>query len=307
MNAINPADCLPGEFYMGSTWGERRIMGRRSPDNPYPWHVLGGGVRSDDEVSDLVRLAPVSQSRQWTREDLLSRDEAHKVYRALDCLDDKRALRATLDAVVEHLEKHYPKPEPRPYQWGGVGPSEAAEKRYTWPKTTPTGHAYVEPNTYSALCHEHDNAAQGAVESWDADECPPEPTWEMVGIARREVERLQRERDVAVSRAVAAEARTAPAVTVEQRNAVADHLWNAMAGSAKSVVRDVVRDAFYAAGIETGIEAEPADPVEDKARELFDEAGRGSSKIEFDEIRPDHRGEYLRIAAHILGREAGNE
>lgn len=62
-----------------------------------------------------------------------------------------------------------------------------------WPKTTPTGHTYVEPRTYEALCHEHDNAAQAAIESWEEDECPPEPTWEMVGIAHREVERLQRE------------------------------------------------------------------------------------------------------------------
>ena len=73
--------------------------------------------------------------------------------------------------------------------------AEAAEKRHTWPKTTPTGHTYIAPDTYAALCHQHGNAAQAAIESWEADECPPEPTWEMVGIAHREVERLQRERD----------------------------------------------------------------------------------------------------------------
>lgn len=68
------------------------------------------------------------------------------------------------------------------------------ERAHEWPKITPSGHTYVEPETYEALCHEHGNAAQAAVESWDAEECPPEPTWEMVGIARREVERLHREK-----------------------------------------------------------------------------------------------------------------
>lgn len=70
------------------------------------------------------------------------------------------------------------------------------------------------------------------------------------------------ERDEWKARAEAAEARTAPAVTCEHRDAVADHLWNAMVGSAKSVVRDVVAQAFVAAGIEVAVEAEAAaDPV----------------------------------------------
>ena len=116
---------------------------------------------------------------------------------------------------------HHPKPEP--YDQGGVrgadsllyraererdaavARAEEAEKRHTWPKVTPTGHTYVEPRTYEALCHEHDNAARAAVECWAADECPPEPTWEMVGSAHREVERLQRERDEWKARAEAAE------------------------------------------------------------------------------------------------------
>ena len=91
--------------------------------------------------------------------------------------------------------------------------AEAAEKRHQWPKTTPTGHTYVAPDTYVALCHQHSNAAQAEVECWEADECPPEPTWEMVGIAHREVERLQRDRDEWKARAEAAEARTTPAVS----------------------------------------------------------------------------------------------
>ncbi|MCT2121563.1 hypothetical protein [Dietzia cinnamea] len=74
--------------------------------------------------------------------------------------------------------------------------------------------------------------------------------------------RAERERDEWKARAEAAEARTAPAVTCEHQDAVADHLWNAMVGSAKSVVRDVVAQAFVAAGIEVAVEAEAAaDPV----------------------------------------------
>lgn len=146
-----------------------------------------------------------------------------------------------------------------------------------WPKTTPTGHTYVEPRTYAELLHEHSNAAQAAIECWEEDECPPEPTWEMVGIAHREVERLQRERDEAKAarreawehldkaagrvaheqaRAEAAEARTAPAVTHndiekvidewkltgQSRGAtLADDLWALLSGSDPAVY--VVRES----------------------------------------------------------------
>ena len=59
-----------------------------------------------------------------------------------------------------------------------------------WPKTTPTGHTYTVPTTYAELRSRHVDAAQAEVECWEPAECPPEPTWEMVGIAHREVERL---------------------------------------------------------------------------------------------------------------------
>ncbi|QAU07217.1 hypothetical protein HOV03_gp77 [Gordonia phage Asapag] len=62
---------------------------------------------------------------------------------------------------------------------------------HEWPKTTPTGQFYTAPTTYAELCSRHTDAAQAAVECWSPDECPPEPTWEMVGLAHREVERLR--------------------------------------------------------------------------------------------------------------------
>ena len=96
----------------------------------------------------------------------------------------------------------------------------------------------------------------------------------------------------ATERAEAAEARTAPAVTVEQRNAVADHLWNAMVGSAKSVVRDVVAQAFAAAGIEA---EQATDPLLDKAQEFAALA---------DWELTDREAELLHtVAAHVLGQE----
>ncbi|QHJ86414.1 hypothetical protein SEA_KUWABARA_78 [Gordonia phage Kuwabara] len=60
-----------------------------------------------------------------------------------------------------------------------------------WPKTTPTGHVYTAPTTYAELCSRHTDAAQASVECWSAEECPPEPTWEMVGLAHREVDGLR--------------------------------------------------------------------------------------------------------------------
>lgn len=91
------------------------------------------------------------------------------------------------------------------------------------------------------------------------------------------------------------EARTAPAVTCAHRNAVADHLWNAMVGSAKSVVRDVVAQAFVAAGIEVAVEAEQAvvDPILDKAQEFAALA---------DWELTDREAVLLHtVAAHVLG------
>ena len=107
--------------------------------------------------------------------------------------------------------------------------------------------------------------------------------------------RAERERDEWKARAEAAEARTAPAVTCEHRDAVADHLWNAMVGSAKSVVRDVVAQAFVAAGIEVAVEAEAAvDPVEPEGDVIVRDASghmwwvtddgwtNGSSRLDHD-------------------------
>ncbi|MGQ5692113.1 hypothetical protein ACSVIA_20380 [Rhodococcus erythropolis] len=61
--------------------------------------------------------------------------------------------------------------------------------RHEWPKTTPTGHTYERPTTYVELVRMSGHMVQGEIECWEAAELPPEPVWEMVGIAQQEVER----------------------------------------------------------------------------------------------------------------------
>lgn len=135
--------------------------------------------------------------------------------------------------------------------------AEAAEKRHTWPKVTPTGHTYVAPDTYVALCHQHSNAAQAEVECWEADECPPEPTWEMVGIAHREVERIQRdycecqeelieaslERDQWMARAEAAERERDEALEASALFQRDVHAWRARAEAAEARTAPAVTKA----------------------------------------------------------------
>ena len=242
--STNPAECDRTTVYAGecrnfadTEWIRFDSGRRRSPDardgNTWLIDVAHGSFwMSDDKVRNLVPLVPAAD-RQWTRDDLPYYDEIPSVYAAMQApqpgkprpCSEAQVASDTLDAVVEYLNAHHPKPEPDhkvPWKtaalnWeiradraererdAAVARAEQAEKRHTWPKVTPTGHTYVEPRTYEALRHEHDNAAQAAVESWAADECPPEPTWEMVGSAHREVERLQRERDEWKARAEAAE------------------------------------------------------------------------------------------------------
>lgn len=63
--------------------------------------------------------------------------------------------------------------------------------RRGWPYATPTGHVYPTPATYDELCSRHTDAAQAYAEHWDPAECPPEPTWELVGLAHKEVQLLR--------------------------------------------------------------------------------------------------------------------
>lgn len=191
-----------------------------------------------DQARTVAAALNPYQGWPWTRDDLPSVMDLVKVSTDANAIDPSYGADAALNAVVTHLNTHHPKPDAAAAEWldralnnpdeqlvaldearieaniqrnraererdAAIARADAAEKRHKWPKMTPTGHAYIAPRTYAELCHLHGDAAQAAVESWEADECPPEPTWEMVGIAHREVERLRRECD---------EMRPFPAVT----------------------------------------------------------------------------------------------
>lgn len=68
----------------------------------------------------------------------------------------------------------------------------------TWPYTTPEGYVYSfsDKNPCMAARIEllqiyADDYAQGYVEGWDKAELPPQPTWEMVGVLLREIQRYR--------------------------------------------------------------------------------------------------------------------
>lgn len=198
-----------------------------------------------------------------------------------------------------------------------VARTEAAEKRHTWPKTTPTGHTYTAPDTYAALCHQHGNAAQAAIESWDADECPPEPTWEMVGIAHREVERLQRDRDEWKARATLAEQerenwritainRAAPAVSPgDVEKAILSLRWGTSGPDSQGFDIIHIRSAVDAVCDLLGVQAEQAvDPVEAKAEELMRVLAPETEDRTWGILTEPAREDFRRLARHVLGQEA---
>lgn len=200
--SINPADCDRTTVYAGecrnfadTEWLPFESGRRRSPDarDGNTWLIdlgVGSVWTRDDKVRNLVPLVPERDTDALLYRAERAERERDEAVRACD------ELRGLIEGQKEHVSKSIEvRNRMRRERDAAVARAEEAEKRHTWPKTTPTGHTYIAPDTYSALCHQHGNAAQAAVESWDADECPPEPTWEMVGIARREVERLAQERD----------------------------------------------------------------------------------------------------------------
>lgn len=60
-----------------------------------------------------------------------------------------------------------------------------------WPHTTPSGHEYPHPTTFEQVAVFFRDRQLADIESWADDECPPEPTWHMVGYAIGEANRLR--------------------------------------------------------------------------------------------------------------------
>ena len=188
---------------------------------------------------------------EWTRDDLPD----HVAIRDVDYMHGdgtrSRVIDLTLDMVVGHLNANHQKPEPDRWR---------------------RAHEIVEGERDQAR-RERDMWKDKWLDTYEA------------------LHQARAERDEAMARAEAAEARTAPAVT---RAGVKNAIDTCFALAPKintQVISDAVCDFL-------GVEAEQAaDPVEEKARELYRAA------------TPDARwetvaDEYRRISAHVLGQEA---
>ncbi|WP_312802431.1 hypothetical protein [Corynebacterium variabile] len=105
---------------------------------------------------------------------------------------------------------------------------ERVTAQNTWPKHTPSGHTYDAPTTYKKLRQQCANAAQAASEGWDDAECPPEPTWEMVGLATTEVEHLTAKNEQLrsyVQKGAESNAETPDPADVKPGEAWKAHIW----------------------------------------------------------------------------------
>lgn len=102
------------------------------------------------------------------------------------------------------------------------------------------------------------------------------------------------------ARAEAAEARTTPAVTRED---VDDAVRTGMSGLSAMLAEHSLREAADAVCALFGVEAEPADPVEAKARELY-EVSNPDTVGKWETIHEAFKDGYRRIAEHVLGQES---
>ena len=189
---------------------------------------------------------------EWTRDDLPAVMDLVKASAAAMATELGGGADAALDAVVAHLNAHHPKPG---RDFSGVERDDLRRQ--------------VEDLHKRRRKHADERAA------WTRN--------------RRE---LISERDAAVARAEAAEARTTPAVTRADvaealSRCINPEMWNVTFPSVVSEVCDLF-------GVEAG---QATDPVEEKARELYRAA---TPDAQWETVAD----EYRRIAAHVLGEES---
>ena len=249
-----------------------------------------------------------TKAERWTRDDLPRPDAIRFV------TDD-----VALDLVVDHLNAHHPKPQP--YDQGGVRGADsllyrAERERDAAVRTCDELRYQIRDQAYTigTLRGDRNEALRlrkraererdaAVARAEQAEQLIPAyamlDIWMALGRDSIHFDDWYDKHGYADAWAeltsAVREARTAPAVTCAHRNAVADHLWNAMVGSAKSVVRDVVAQAFVAAGIEVAVEAEQAvvDPILDKAQEF--------AALADWELTDREAGLLHTVAAHVLG------
>ena len=241
---------------------------------------------------------------KWTRDDLPSISDLCQA-------DDERGngertvtLAIALDAVVDRLNKDFPKS----YDRGGLrGPTWLERERDMWRNSYGIAAVHLEQ-------------------------------------ARERAEQAERDRDEAVARAEAAEARTTPAVPLHQPDGTRMDASHLPIGADDDPAVFVVRESdiedcqrnedgdwefrhsgrvFYDSrdpadraeslthhreqvaqrvAIIRAIEAEPADPVTEKARELHEVAQGDGPFIVWEALTDVYRTHYRRMAAHVLGQ-----
>ncbi|MFF1531465.1 hypothetical protein [Cellulomonas sp. NPDC058312] len=71
-----------------------------------------------------------------------------------------------------------------------AGWQQRMKTRHDWPRATPNGHTYERPRTWEELENLILVMGVAEIEGWDEAERPPEPVWEMIGLAQQEILRL---------------------------------------------------------------------------------------------------------------------
>lgn len=282
--SINPKDASPHEVYLGearnfadTNWQPAISLRRRAPDARdgdtwlVDWLNVSVWMR-DDQVRNLVRLVP---SRPVTRDDLPRIGGA-------DVADDP-IIDATLDTVLDHLNAHGGVPSPA----GGELTRE--EQSTVRAMIEQRDEAVQHAEQLARMCNEADmkrNKWRERAETAERDyaECQES----LIESDLRWTEAV-RECDEWRERAEKAEARTAPTVAREDvettLNGAAPH------GDPRWLTR--ATDAVWSL-------LHPTDPVEAKARGLFDRLVGEP----WDSISESHRGEYRAAVRDILDREA---
>ena len=268
--------------------------------NTITGRVLGAGLTPGE--ARQIAAALTGQGGQWARDDLPAAGRImHESWKR-----ERYGVEIALSAVVAHLNAYYPKPQP--YDQGGVRGADSLLYRAERERDAAVARADNLDKQLAKVMSDYQDV-EDERDEWKARAEKAEqliPAYAMLDIwmaLGRDSLHFDDWYDKhgyadawAELTAAVREARTAPAVTCAHRNAVADHLWNAMVGSAKSVVRDVVAQAFAAAGIEVAVEAEQAvvDPIEPEGDVIVRDASghmwwvtddgwtNGSSRLDHD-------------------------
>ena len=228
-------------------------------------HLIGYELSTPltaDERRALVAALNPGQGGQWTRDDLPRIGTPDPAH---DSVVD-----GVLDTVVHWLNKHHPKPQP--YDQGGVRGADS-------------------------LLYRAERERDAAVARAEQAERERDEAVEACALFQRAMHKWR-------ERAEQAEARTAPAVT---RADIEECVYGS-----RRAGRECDEQGFVPVHVQEavgqlcdlfGVEAEQAvDPVEAKARELYEVSNPGTVG-KWETIHEAFKDGYRRMAAHVLGQE----